>query len=160
MEIAQETRINPTPKANLLHFALLRCIFAPVNEKEDENMAYYKLIRMPANGKAVRGRLYEVRETRFEEELVPICDTMENADYLIPALIYGIGVTQSPKFKRLLPIVRQVPGRTGIRFHRGTRPEHSKGCILVPPSMEQELTSRWLAEQTSHEEIRLEICDA
>ena len=122
-------------------------------------MAYYKLIRMPANGKAVRGRLYEATQTRFEETLIPICDTIENADYLIPALIYGIGVTQSPKFKRLLPVVRQVPGRTGIRFHRGTRPEHSKGCILVPPSMEQELTSRWLAEQTSHEEIRLEICN-
>ena len=123
-------------------------------------MAYYKLIRMPANGKAVRGRLYQATESRFEETLIPICDTIENTDYLIPALIYGIGVTQSPKFKRLLPIVRQVPGRTGIRFHRGTRSEHSKGCILVPPSMEQELTSRWLAEQTSHEEIRLEICDA
>ena len=121
-------------------------------------MAYYKLIRFPANGKAVRGRLYEATQTRFEETLIPICDTIENADYLIPALIYGIGVTQSPKFKRLLPVVRQVPGRTGIRFHRGTRPEHSKGCILVPPSMEQELTSRWLAEQTAHEEIRLEIC--
>ena len=159
-EIALKTRVNLTPKANLLHFALLRCIFAPANEKEDENMAYYKLIRMPANGKAVRGRLYEVRETRFEEELVPICDTMENADYLIPALIYGIGVTQSPKFKRLLPIVRQVPGRTGIRFHRGTRPEHSKGCILISSADEQKLTARWFAEQSAHEEIRLEICDA
>lgn len=123
-------------------------------------MSYYKLIRFPANGKAVRGRLYEAAQTRFEETLIPVCDTIENADHLIPALIYGIGVTQSPKFKRLLPVVQQVPGRTGIRFHRGTRPEHSKGCILVPPSMEQELTSRWLAEQTSHEEIRLEICDA
>ena len=122
-------------------------------------MAYYKLIRMPKDGKAVRGRLFQATESRFEEVLIPICDTLENADYIIPALIYGIGVTQSPKFKRLLPIVRQVPGRTGIRFHRGTRPEHSKGCILVPPSMEQELTSRWLAEQTAHEEIRLEICN-
>ena len=93
-------------------------------------MAYYKLIRMPAEGKAVRGRLYEARETRFEETLIPICDTLENADHLIPALIYGIGVTLSPKFKRLLPVVRQVPGREGIRFHRGTQ------------------------------EIRLEICDA
>jgi hypothetical protein len=122
-------------------------------------MSYYKLIRLPEDGKAVRGRLYMVSESRFEEVLTPVCDTLENADYLIPALIYGIGVTMSPRFKRLLPIVRQVPGRTGIRFHRGSRPEHSKGCILVPPSMEQELTSRWLAEQTSHEEIRLEICD-
>ena len=122
-------------------------------------MSYYKLIRMPANGRAVRGRLYEVREQRFQETLIPICDTMENAEHLIPALIYGIGVTMSPKFRRLLPVVRQVPGRTGIRFHRGTRPEHSKGCILISGSDEQRLTARWLAEQSAHEEIRLEICD-
>lgn len=114
---------------------------------------------MPEDGKAVRGRLYMVSESRFEEVLTPICDTMENADYLIPALIFGIGVTMSPRFKRLLPIVRQVPGRTGIRFHRGTRPEHSKGCILISGSDEQKLTARWLAEQTAHEEIRLEICN-
>ena len=123
-------------------------------------MAYYKLIRLPADGKTVRGRLYQVTESRFEEVLTPICNTMENADFLIPALIYRIGVTHSLKFKRLLPIVRQVPGRTGIRFHRGTRPEHSKGCILVSSADEHELTARWLAEQSTQEEIRLEICDA
>jgi len=123
-------------------------------------MAYYKLIRKPADGKSVRGRLFLVTESRFEEVLTPICDTLENADHLIPALIFGIGVTMSPKFKRLLPIVRQVPGRTGIRFHRGSRPEHSKGCILISGSDEQNLTARWLAEQSAHEEIRFEICDA
>lgn len=120
-------------------------------------MSYYKLIRNPADGKAVRGRLYQVVQTRFEEELIPVCDTLENADYLIPALIYGVGVTQSPKFKRLLPVVRQVPGRSGIRIHLGTKPEHSKGCILVPPSEEALLTARLLAEQSSYEETRLEI---
>ena len=123
-------------------------------------MSYYKLIRLPADGKTVRGRLFLATESRFEEVFTPVCDTMENADYLIPALIYRIGVTKSPKFKRLLPVVRQVPGRNGIRFHRGSRPEHSKGCILISGSDEQALTARWLAEQSAHEEIRLEICDA
>lgn len=129
-------------------------------------MAYYKLIRKPAEGKWVRGRLFWTshyfnhRTQQYAEVLHPICDTLENADYLIPALIYGVGVTMSPKFKRLLPIVRQVPNRTGIRFHRGSRPEHSRGCILISPTMEQELTARWLAEQTACEETRLEICDA
>ena len=129
-------------------------------------MAYYKLIRQPADGKAVRGTLYQTEHRysgyagEYKEYLTPICDTMENADYIIPALIYGVGVTMSPRFKRLLPIVRQVPGRAGIRFHRGSRPEHSKGCILISGSDEQKLTARWLAEQTAHEEIRLEICDA
>ena len=147
-------------------------------------MSYYKLIRMPKDGKAVRGRLFQATESRFEEVLIPICDTLENADYIIPALIYGIGVTQSPKFKRLLPIVRQVPGREGIRFigvpenfnfwgERRAREtyrcdevasqsegfERDKGCILISGSDEQKLTTRWLAEQSAHEEIRLEICD-
>jgi hypothetical protein len=71
-----------------------------------------------------------------------------------------VQVTQSPRFKRLLPILCQVPGRTGIRFHRGSLPEHSRGCILVSPANEQLLTSRWLAEQTAKEETRLEICSS
>lgn len=120
-------------------------------------MSYYKLIRMSAEGKAVRGRLFLATESRFQEVLTPICDTLENADYLIPALIYGVGVTMSPKFKRLLPVLRQVPGRTGIRIHRGTRPEHTKGCILVPPADEPHLTARFISEKTDHEECRLEI---
>lgn len=123
-------------------------------------MSYYKLIRNPADGKAVRGRLFLVTESRFQEVLTPICDTLENADYLIPALIYEVGVTMSPKFKRLLPVLRQVPGRSGIRIHRGTKPEHSKGCILVSPADEPSITARFLAEQTDHEECRLEIVQA
>lgn len=126
---------------------------------------YYKLIRMPTDGKAVRGRLFRTshyfnhRTQQYAEVLHPICDTLENAECLIPALIYKVAVTRSPKFQRLLPILEQVPGRSGIRFHRGTKPEHSRGCILVSPEDEKELTARFLAEQTSHEECRLEICN-
>ena len=126
-------------------------------------MAYYKLIRKEADGKWVRGTLCQVQH-RFSrsqgkqiEYLTPICPTLENLDKQIPALVYRIQVTMSPKFRRLLPLVCQVPGRAGIRIHRGTRPEHSAGCILVPPAQEQLLTARLLAEQQSHEEIRLEI---
>jgi len=126
---------------------------------------YYKLIRQPAEGKAVRGTLYQTEHRysgsagEYKEYLTPICETLENADYLVPALIYKIQVSKSPKFQRLLPLLEQVPGRSGIRIHRGTKPEHSKGCILVSPADEQELTSRFLAEQQSHEECRLEICN-
>ena len=126
---------------------------------------YYKLIRNQPEGKAVTGKLYRVshyynkRTGLMVERLHYICDTLENADYLIPALIYRITVTQSPKFKRLLPLINQVPGRTGIRVHRGSLPEHSKGCILVSPHCEQTLPARWLSEQTAKEETRLEICN-
>ncbi len=128
-------------------------------------MAYYKLIRQPADGKAVRGTLYQTEHRysgsagEYKEYLTPICDTLENEDYLVPALIYKVQVSKSPKFQRLLPLLEQVPGRSGIRFHRGTKPEHSKGCILVSPAREQELTALFLSEQKSREETRLEICN-
>ena len=124
---------------------------------------YYKLIRNNQVDKAVYGKLCRVT-TYFNkrtgttcERLEPICDTLENTDYLVPALIYKIAVTMSPKFGRLLPVLQQVPNRSGIRFHRGCRPEHSEGCILVSRADEQSLTARFLAEQTAHEETRLEI---
>lgn len=126
---------------------------------------YYKLIRMPADGKAVRGRLFRTshyfnnRTQKLVERLHPICDTLENADYLIPALVYRLKVTESPKFGRVLPLLERVPGRTGIRVHRGCLPEHSMGCILVSKADEQRLTARWLREQSNQEETRLEICN-
>ena len=126
-------------------------------------MGYYKLIRQPAQAKAVHGTLYSVEHRysgsagTYREYLTPICDTLENADYLIPALVYKLSISQSPRFKRPLPVLHQVPGRTGIRFHRGTKPAHSKGCILVSAANEQLLTAKWLNEQKNHEETRIEF---
>ena len=111
-------------------------------------MTSIHLIRASKDGKAVRGRL------RFEGQEIA---TLENADYIIPVGIYAISVTWSPRFKRMLPLVEQVPGRSGIRFHRGTKPEHSKGCILVSAANEQQITAQWLALQASNEPIKLTI---
>ena len=129
-------------------------------------MAYYKLIRDKSslgasgkNPKAIHGNLYLVTPSGLRENLTHICTTLENADYLVPALIYRVAVTQSPRFKRPLPILIQVPGRSGIRFHRGSRSEHSKGCILVSAEKEKVLTELWLKEQNNHEETRIEFCD-
>lgn len=125
---------------------------------------YYKLIRAIPDGKSVRGHLYLVEHRYsgscgvYKEYLTEIASTLEHADYLIPALVYKVSVTQSPRFKRMLPILCQVPGRSGIRFHRGTRPEHSKGCILVSAENEKILTELWLKEQQNHEDTRIEIC--
>ena len=110
---------------------------------------YIRLIRNEPKGSAITGRL--VINGRW------FCNTLERVGYQIPALCYHVIVTQSPKFKRLLPLVQNVPaspksspkgkdfnsdeklpslqggagGRQGIRFHRGSKPEHSTGCILV-----------------------------
>jgi len=84
---------------------------------------YIRLIRNKPQGNAITGRL--VINGRW------FCNTLERVGYQIPALCYHIAVTHSQKFKRLLPIVQNVPQRSGIRFHRGSKPEHSTGCILV-----------------------------
>ena len=112
---------------------------------------YLKLIRNKANGSAITGRL--VIDGRW------FCNTLERKGYEILALCYRVRVTQSPKFKRLLPIVQNVPQRSGIRFHRGTKPEHSTGCILVPVDKEKQLTDLILKAQKEHEEIILEVID-
>ena len=109
------------------------------------------LIRNQPQGNSITGRL--VIDGRW------FCNTLERVGYQIPALCYHIAVTHSPKFKRLLPIVQNVPQRSGIRFHRGSKPKHSTGCILLPDrEIENKLTNLLLDIQ-SHEEIILDISD-
>ena len=111
-------------------------------------MEIIHLKRKNKDGKAVHGCL------QFEGQEVA---TLENADYIIPVGTYPVSVTFSPRFKRMLPLIGNVPGRSGIRFHRGTRPEHSKGCVLVSADNEQQLTAKWLALQASNEPIKITI---
>ena len=112
---------------------------------------YIRLIRNKPHGSAITGRL--VIDGRW------FCDTLERVGYQILPLCYPVKVTRSPKFKRLLPLVSNVPQRSGIRFHRGTRPEHSTGCILLSKDKEIELTQLILQAQNRHEEIILEVTD-
>ena len=124
---------------------------------------YIQLIRNKPEGNAITGRL--VVDGRW------FCDTLERVGYEIPALCYPVRVTLSPKFKRLLPLVCGVPQteakrreargeRQGIRFHVGTKPEHSTGCILVPNrAVEKELTELILKAQKEHEDVILEVTD-
>ena len=57
--------------------------------------------------------------------------TLENKRYLIAPGYYPLRLTWSPRFNRYMPEVCDVPHRSGLRFHRGTLPEHSRGCILL-----------------------------
>ena len=112
---------------------------------------YLQLIRNNPQASAITGRL--VINGRW------FCNTLERVGYQIPAICYPVRVTQSPRFKRLLPIVQNVPQRSGIRFHRGTKPQHSTGCILIPADKEKALTDFILQAQNEHEEIILEVTD-
>lgn len=83
------------------------------------------LIRDKRTGTAVQGRLF--LGNTF------ICFTLENAAKAIPAGLYKLSNSKSPKFKRELPLVYndKVPATRGIRIHVGNSVKDSNGCILV-----------------------------
>lgn len=55
--------------------------------------------------------------------------------------VYYVSVTDSPTFKRALPLVYDVDRFTGIRFHRGNRPQDTEGCILVGYKFDKNTTN-------------------
>ena len=49
----------------------------------------------------------------------------------IPDGRYELVLTWSPRFKQVMPLVRDVPGFKGIRIHWGNKPADTEGCPLV-----------------------------
>lgn len=88
-------------------------------------MSMLTLIRDCKCSDAIMGRLY------FNGGLV--CYTLENRNKAVPAGLYSVEVSQSPKFKRKLPLIWNaiVPANRGIRIHVGNTVASSSGCVLV-----------------------------
>ena len=69
----------------------------------------------------------------------PICDTLEDEERAtkvygktaIPLGTYVVILTYSPRFKKILPLLINVPGYDGIRIHPGNTSKDTLGCILV-----------------------------
>lgn len=73
------------------------------------------------------------------------CDTLEDTDRMledhphakvygetaIPRGTYDVIITMSNRFRRELPLLKNVPGFEGIRIHPGNGPQDTEGCILV-----------------------------
>ena len=123
------------------------------------------LTRTSKTGNAVRGSIV-LPFTQYpcsdrEEEDITI-KTLENADFIIPAGTYPLKRTYSYKFKKILPILEDVPDREGIRIHRGTKPEHSQGCILTDMFGQStlDIMLNRLNEFYNEEEIVLSVVDA
>lgn len=60
-----------------------------------------------------------------------LCDTLENADYLIACGDYGLQNTYSPKFKANRYEIINVPNRSRLLIHEGNYATDSTGCVLV-----------------------------
>ena len=86
----------------------------------------------------------------------------------IPTGKYIVVVNNSPKFKRNLPRIQNVPGFDGIRIHRGNIANDSCGCILVGENKvvgkvinstkyEKKLTQLLTEAQSRNEKITITI---
>ena len=112
-------------------------------------MTSLHLKRLRCAGKAVRGTITGTAH---------VLPTLENAEFIIPEGQYELKMTYSPRFKKMMPLVDGVKGRSGIRIHTGTIPEHSKGCILVTDrALCNQLTNTLLQEQQHNEPTYIEI---
>ena len=106
-------------------------------------MIKLRLERLYKGSKYTIGKLY-INDEYF-------CDTIEDIDrglkssmsieYIkkkkvyaetaIPTGTYKIEMTYSSKFKRILPLLVDVKGFSGIRIHRGNTEKDSSGCIVI-----------------------------
>lgn len=88
----------------------------------------------------ILGRLYHAASE--EKEKIFLCYTLEppyrEKFGAIPVGIYDVINTYSPKFGKTMPLVCNVEGRSGIRFHCGNFPKDTRGCILVGESFKDD----------------------
>lgn len=49
----------------------------------------------------------------------------------IPTGTYKVQITYSPKYKRMMPLILNVKGYSGIRIHSGNTDKDTLGCLLV-----------------------------
>ena len=68
------------------------------------------------------------------------CDTLEDTvrtgekiagKTAIPAGTYKVKMTWSPRFKRYLPEILNVPNFSGVRIHAGNSALDTEGCVLL-----------------------------
>lgn len=87
-------------------------------------------------------RIREINNATIGELFIDnkfICYTLEDKvrsqkikhETAIPAGTYLIEITYSSNFKKMLPLLLNVPDFVGIRIHPGNNIDDSSGCILV-----------------------------
>lgn len=112
-------------------------------EMIEENMIRLTIMRIANRPTYCIGRLYINGEY--------FCDTLEDTDRglrdemteeeikakkvygetAIPTGVYNVILNYSPKFKKVMPLLQNVKGFSGVRIHSGNTDKDSLGCILV-----------------------------
>lgn len=83
--------------------------------------------RIYKGGDCTLGRMWFEGETVYTLEL-PWLDNLKTIS-CIPSGTYKVEKTYSPRFKRDLWLVKDVPNRSGIRFHSANFVSQLEGCI-------------------------------
>lgn len=96
-----------------------------------------------------------------------VCYTLENSAKAIPAGLYNVQNSKSPKFKRELPLIYNstVKASRGIRIHRGNTAKDSQGCVLVgmgrteKSSVTESANAEIMVTMLCRNETKLVICE-
>jgi len=67
-------------------------------------------------------------DSMTEEEIKQIKIKGQTA---IPVGIYTVLLTYSPKYQKIMPLINNVKGYSGIRIHSGNSSKDTDGCLLV-----------------------------
>lgn len=68
------------------------------------------------------------------DDSMSLADIMVKKRYgetAIPYGVYKVEITYSPKYKRLMPEIKNVKGFSGIRIHSGNTAKDTLGCLIV-----------------------------
>ena len=98
------------------------------------------IIRDTFTDKSTLGKLYVNGEMFCDTLELPYRDNQRSISS-IPAGEYKVNLRparQSATRDYLHLIVKEVPNRSYILFHRGNKPSHTRGCILVGQSRQQD----------------------
>ena len=100
--------------------------------KRIANKKDYCIGKLYINGKYFCDTLEDVDrgldDSMTEEEIRSIKVKEQTA---IPVGIYTVLLTYSPKYKKVMPLINNVKGYSGIRIHSGNSSKDTEGCLLV-----------------------------